>query len=753
MRNSIVLWLGLAAAACDLALAQSSPGFTIDLTAQAPCLDGSVLVRARRDGSTGKVEVAMQRDFAFGRRRLSRATLSSDGAKAIAAMLPPLEATPAGAYRPRLDRAPGGSQVLIHGAKRIRIDGTAATPLPASVESIVEELWRQGEAVEGRIDPVVRQAQAFRAFDLDRDGRVEIENLVVAGSRRALDVGGADRALLVLVAGEILRPLAGAPELIGPLEALLQDFADEGVSTHLVLAHLDRGPVHQDGRTLLALRRFLAAVRRDVPSLEGVLLIGRFPEAMIVRQHPWRKRGTVNVQGRTHVDAAYLRWLPEVVATKADLVLGDLDGNWEAVYRQAPTEVPGFRGIWPAESQPADGYYTAFEATRETFEDFFLLQEAIVSWTPTGDGANVTIDDATRDAELAASDRAAPNPIARPEIYVGRLDASGIARSPDPAVVDLEGRRAVEDGRPQELVFGGAAPTSTSLWVPDPKHERALLAQYFDRQHRWRRHAYAENPWGSDPAFVPSCLTSADFDPPVTRAKAASPRWSDVPGDGPVQVFADADLLDAVDFLAGPSVYRVITTHTDESVAYVGPTRVEDLEARFPEGGWWWDSEYDAVGRVRLVPGLALQAPPGGSGRLDVFLLRSIWENDLLPDGASFYLHEGCNSITPSRHRSRPYHDPAYGLRNGAAALLFYGQGLALMGRAKVFNDHPVGFEESLHAGSTYGEAWATYFTRDAANRRLSEPPAFGATDYGIARKRSYTWSVLGDASLRLNGR
>ena len=61
----------------------------------------------------------------------------------------------------------------------------------------------------------------------------------------------------------------------------------------------------------------------------------------------------------------------------------------------------------------------------------------------------------------------------------------------------------------------------------------------------------------------------------------------------------------------------------------------------------------------------------------------------------AFYHHTGCDGITPPGASNRAYDDPGYGNRQGGEALLFYGNGLALIGRAKVFYDEPRGFAEA----------------------------------------------------------
>ena len=109
-----------------------------------------------------------------------------------------------------------------------------------------------------------------------------------------------------------------------------------------------------------------------------------------------------------------------------------------------------------------------------------------------------------------------------------------------------------------------------------------------------------------------------------------------------------------------------------------------------------------------------------------------------------FYHHTGCHGISPPGAASRAYSHPSYGLRQGAEALLLFGNGLALIGRAKVFYDEPRGFADALRTGETFGTAWARYFEIE------SRAPRWGQVGGDIGRKRSYFWSVLGDCSLRL---
>src|SRR5690606_513482 len=125
--------------------------------------------------------------------------------------------------------------------------------------------------------------------------------------------------------------------------------------------------------------------------------------------------------------------------------------------------------------------------------------------------------------------------------------------------------------------------------------------------------------------------------------------------------------------------------------------------------------------------------------------LRGLYEDGITGAGASFYVHTGCEAISPANAERRPWHDPEHGRGNGAAATLFFADGLALIGRAKVFYDEPPGFSETLAAGGTFGDAWRRTFEIE------SNVPSWDHAGGDIGRKRTYFWSLLGDWTLRLS--
>jgi len=71
-------------------------------------------------------------------------------------------------------------------------------------------------------------------------------------------------------------------------------------------------------------------------------------------------------------------------------------------------------------------------------------------------------------------------------------------------------------------------------------------------------------------------------------------------------------------------------------------------------------------------------------------------------------------------------------------SLLFYGNGLALIGRSKVFYDIPRGFDESFAVDrGRFGDILVKYFEIEAADEKVGRDVA--------GRNRCYFWSIIGE--------
>lgn len=565
-------------------------------------------------------------------------------------------------------------------------------------------------------------------------GQQEIESIQALG-----DPVGDGPLVLVLIEARLWQPLAGAPALGPALHRWQSDLAAEGWQSQAMTVDWADRPGHRDGRRLLALRQFLQGVAAE-HELAGVILIGRFPDAFLVRSCNWRKsEALVLGRGTDHEKdwgkVSFVRRIPEPVAHRADIVLADLDGNWEARYIQPRLALASHWAVFPQGIGAEGGEAAAVEQGQVYFEDFFFIDDGLYEEAKTAAGHPwVILDDRHANAECSDLDRQRKNPLALPEIAVSRLDAHGIAWSPNPAIRDREGRALLDaEGHVQALEFDPGQPLPSwdrALWVADPVLERELLLAYFERNHRYRTTAPGA-------AYRPASI-ACDLGSGYGVLKAASPDWHDLQ-ENAADRHGRPDLMAFLDWLELPAVLRTVRAHSDPWGSVFASPDVTALDARFHQsrsgGPLCWTPD-----GTRLVPSLARAA---GRGKLDFFLLRSLWPTEASTLQAAIYLHTGCHGISPPGAAALPFDHPDYGRRGGGEALLFYGGGVGMIGRAKVFYDEPRGFAAVLAEGGTLGDTWRHYF-------EVESQSSWAQAGGDIGRKRSYFWSLLGDWTLRL---
>lgn len=575
---------------------------------------------------------------------------------------------------------------------------------------------------------------AFSGFDQNKDSEPEIRALRPLASR-----GRNGPRALVLVESRILEPLAGGANLSPRINQLLDDLAKEGLRADAVSVTLEPSKLHQDGAYLLALRAFLRAVAKG-DDLAGVMLVGHFPDALLVRTCNWQRRGDVklNVEGegaKSFKAVRYLRRAPEIVAHRADIVLADLDGRWEDVYVQQRTPLERVVAVFAGEIPEHGGPCVAVEVSAVNEEDCFHISDGTVEVTraATGQagGAVVTFAEDSADHECGAADRQTPNRLARPDILVSRLDARGSAWRPKASVVGTDGKHLLDaKGRPQSVQFAskGQVPSWRSgLWEPDPVLERRLLAEYLDRNHAYRT--------GAAPVAWRVSSIACELGSGYRVMRRAADDWTEE--DSRLRdLRGKPTLVDFADWLRYPAVLRTLRAHSSPEISRFAPADASQVDAAVDGPVWSWTPRGD-----RLEPSLAAAC---GKGALNWFLLRSLWENGAVAPAPAFYLHTGCEGVSPPGAVKLPYDHPLYGARQGAEALLFFGQGLTLVGRAKVFYDEPRGFADALREGHALGAAWARYFEIE------SQAGTWSSAGGNIGRKRAYFWSVLGDWSLKL---
>jgi hypothetical protein len=608
-----------------------------------------------------------------------------------------------------------------------------------------------------------------RQLDLNRDGQVELSDLSELSACAALQAEEA-LAVVVLVEGRLLDLSAQRPQ--DPLRTALArwcaDIAAERGTCRAVRVDLPVSAQHQDGLHVLGLRRLFRGLKDVYPDWQGALLLGHFPDALLVRTCNWRLYGPLELrsagpqQRRFAEPVHYLRSYPEIVAHKADIVLADLDGNWEACYVQAETELPWSLAVFPGKVPAEGGAALDYAKGLVTYRDFFHVNDGHLASGAldvaqgqiplNGEGpGELWFDplDELANLEVSTADRQSPNPLALPEILISRLDARGSAFNPRPEL-------RAPDGSPQPgPALGGAVDWHSSPWVPDAQLELDLLIAALERNHAYRSGSLQT-------AFLPASLAHG-LPSGFESLRQASPQWHALdpnpaavaaadqvapgaaekgakdttgkpgaasPTDGadlaagrggsnalsptaPVAVrldVVDADLLEALVWLKTPALLRTLRAHSDPWGAVFAAPDMAQLAAQVDAP---WCFAWDAA-EARFRPSLE---PACAGGKLDWFLLRTLYEQrrTLGQPTASFYLHTGCEALSPPGASDWPYSHPLYGARNGAEALMFFADGLALIGRAKVFYDEPRGFAATLAAGQPFGETWRRYFQLEAA--------------------------------------
>jgi hypothetical protein len=593
------------------------------------------------------------------------------------------------------------------------------------------------------VDPIRQTMDAFCHYDPNDDGDWAIDTLDYLPFEDPEEEIRADaRLVLVLVESRLLDTLPdGLPwdeDLPARLRRLKADLRLEGLFSRFIKARVYAGQRHQDGRTLLAMRSFLTAVRTELPRLQGVILVGAFPEAMLVRLFMWRKNNLNFQVGDTmHEGVNILCAVPQIVAHRADLVLGDLTGDWDAIYREAPSQIPSWEAIpdptmgddWPRANTVFKS--TEFHFETSPFQDFFWIKDAVYALLASPpeqpDRIWAQIHHLRFNPELAADDRLLPNPIARPDVAVSRINAYNVAVRPDPAVVGTDGRCFLDaNGEPQAFHTNQDLDLLGEGMVRDPVLERRLLVEYFDRNHQYRSGAFLDLPYRTA-AIAAEEFHAGEMDAYLARASNVF---------APSIAVEHASLLEYVHWLQRPAVLRGIECHgTPWHTWYEEDYQAADLEAAAGGKPWRW-----------IRDGNEVRPSFEELGKFaDVFLHKTLWYNRVLHGtGASVVVHTPCEANSPARAADLPYNAALYATWQNAEGILFYLNTVAVIARAKEFNDYPTGFTAALGSSphTTLGDAWKATFENEVGDASLAED------NNSVIAKRSYPWSLLGDWTL-----
>lgn len=581
--------------------------------------------------------------------------------------------------------------------------------------------------------PLADVVKAFAPCDINGDGIAEVKRLewlVEAGDPKApLVVIVVERRLIDLPDEVRNARTRFGPEPADELrERVLRyatDVASSGFHAVLIDADLHGGPPHQDGRTVLGLRRLFQRLHKQA-AMAGAVLVGHFPDALLVRTCNWRRNEPLSLPGKdgkpVEIDAktTNVRCVPEIVAHRCDIVLADLDGAWEDVYVPGPAVLPSVTAVFGEQVPDAGGACVAMQSGELKVVDVFHVRDGAA--VADREAFALALDAADRDHECSAADKALENPLTQPEIAISRIDARGIglecsAESFSRGFFEY----AVQDPDPVP-----AEPQERKVaWMPCCGWERSFLIDYFDRNHAFRTRSLSMEQ--KKPASVSHGLGSG-----LASLRAADPAWREFAEAG-YEIDAP-DLLAVMHWLQRPAVLRTLRAHSDPWGAEFAPT---DPAALAKELGTPWAWVRDGE---RFVP--SWNGHKGG--RADYAFYRALHDKRVLPANPYLLIHTGCEAMSPPGSVEHAYDDEQYGLRAHAESILFFTPCLAIVGRAKVFYDEPRGFCEALAAGATFGDAWRRYFAIEAQAKDWNE------VGDDIGRKRSYFWSVIGDWTLRL---
>jgi len=594
----------------------------------------------------------------------------------------------------------------------------------------------------------------YTNYAMTGDGIPEINSLSYASFESGYPAPlPAQRLALVLLEPRVLDS-SGDPTLRDDLVRCLQrfkgDLRAEGLVSRFIMADLYRGPVHKDGRIVLALRRFLIDVQSAFANFEGVILVGNFPEASLVRKVSWCP-GFLNPR--------QLAISLELVCTRAEIVLGDLTGNWESLYQEADFDGEDISAI-PDAATTAAGWFDGesirtceFTSSSFTiqpskkFRDAFFIDDAIYTILDNTATPNpflrIALNQAEQNNEVDPLDHSLVNILARPDIGVSRLNALRVAVNPDPTLTGDGGTTFLDAaGNPQTVQRSNAFPSFNEgnqqdrlFTCRDFDLERRLMIDYFNRNHRFRtgafstlpfraavivgEHAPGEGALGSGGISSIANAAASDFDPPV--------------------VIEHANLQRYVEFLKTPAILKCVLAHS--SPRFSGFHGAYDVAAFTQEVGgvplrWIYRS------------GEYMPSFEGLGGAADIFTHRALWHHRTLQDvGASLFIHGGCNVNSVNETQTDVYTTTKYAHWNNAEGILWYTNCLTIFSRAKGFNDLPHGFADGyrLSDRANLASCWKSYFNAQANDGSLAT--------YNIQRKRAYFWSLNGDWTLRLRNR
>ena len=626
---------------------------------------------------------------------------------------------------------------------------------------------------------VLQMFDPFQNYDINDDGLEEIQLMWPLYTPRVSPRTNPNYVLILLDSRLMHRYRGGATDDMGrsysddelfqwndDLYQYAYDLEAEGYSPYIIYTDVygqeapEHEPVGQNGLTMLAMRRaihrFYRCAQETPGSLVGVTLVGSFPEARIYIHTPRYTEDSCEdlcdsgfcpfrcstLPGDTDVPLLEVR--TRILSNSSDIVLSDMDGNWEDVYVLSE-ERTRMRFALNQSDPGADNSDTSPYSRRvrvtdahqdvQTLSDGFLTADTRVkhySNAYTSLSRDVYLDPIDQFRELSRDDVVSGGQMAFPELHISRIDARGVARQPDArTLVDRAGSPI------PGYIEHGTNPANRRF-IYDPVFELHLLAQYFDRNHSYRvgeMTMYRES----------SSIATDDFN----SLREANRFDALVPEDSRRNL-GHASLADAVMWVADETpLFKSVIAHTSPRGASFSSEYSEHFFWRFmrvytaqPFVYDWAESGLPGY----WAPQRHFETRSGKlTGTLDHRVLYTVYQalrDD--NDHGFFYFHGGCNANSPIKTElvAQSFNHDDFGRGRPSADLLFLGRGLVSYGRAKVYYTFLSDQADALAAdGAVAGDVITEVF------RDLDDD--FYYDDSRLPHKEGYFWGIQGDWSLR----
>ncbi|MFO0944201.1 MAG: hypothetical protein U0930_26120 [Pirellulales bacterium] len=577
----------------------------------------------------------------------------------------------------------------------------------------------------------------FSNLDFNDDGVLEIESIQSLDTEDVRQEIPTDaKLLLVIVEPRLLTNDRNSTSQARSLIHLLNEYEEclraDGWYPVFVQMKIHASEAHQDGWSVLALRRLFQNLKQTYHSFAGTIFIGSFPEPMIVRRWIWKRSdravsfGELTFNSKGSPSAEFLAIRPELISKRSDIVLCDLDGNWEAIYVNQPTVLESIT-VMP-EEQPVEKNWPNWEmpfvtrrfaVSKRTYSDFFFINDSNYEYESLPDGSvRFKGSSNMRVPETGGADRGLPNPIAVPDIMVSRINPLHVAVQQAASNLDSE-------GKPKSVSKDAGSPMNQ--FHRDPALELRLLKEYLIRNISHRQGQT------SNEANRVALLTTDLHTPSKSYFSSTVAQLG-----RDLLAFPNATAVDCAKFLTTPAIVKGISAHSNPATSVLMKGyKQADLDAITGGSYWHWKESGDSH--------IPTYNDKSVRDSIHFGLLRTMWENGkLVNTGPTFFVHGGCEAMCPIGADRFPYNSMGYSDHTQIAeCLMYYGNGIALIGRAKVYFDIPTGFGEVFTPDcGNFGDVLKEYYRNESSNSSLAKSVA--------SRNRAYFWSILGDWTLRM---